>query len=170
MDFDGCRRPRPKCWGLAWPWAGGRTVGWHGPTAERSILGPRELRPRTWPWGNDPPEDGRLESLDLTIHSVTKERTTVHRTRCPAGPHRLLVRRRTPPRSEAQTGGELVGGRRRLVASSCGAPRPGGPGPRGLSSEKKIQKKCFTSVVDVTRRRCKAVDIGGKTIAQSRGF
>ena len=108
LDFDGGRRPRPKCWGLAWPWAGGRTVGRHDSTAERSIVGPRELRPRTWPWGNDPPEDGRL---DLTIHSVTKERTTVHRTRCPAGPHRLLVRRRTPPRPEAQTGGELVGSR-----------------------------------------------------------
>ena len=112
-------------------------MGRHDSTAERSIVGPRELRPRTWPWGNDPPEDGRL---DLTIHSVTKERTTVHRTRCPAGPHRLLVRRRTPPRREAQTGGELVGGRRHLVASSCGAPRPGGPGPRGLSSEKKSKK------------------------------
>ena len=51
----------PVLLGTCFAWGrAGRAVGlpWY-PTAEGPILGPRQHRPQTWSWGNDPPEDGQ---------------------------------------------------------------------------------------------------------------
>ena len=81
------------------------------PTAEGPILGPRQHRPQTWSWGNDPPENGQYGAVGRQL--------SAHRPRlCPPeavrgiGSHPTEVKRSRPisaaiggrdPRSRAAT-------------------------------------------------------------------
>ena len=103
----------PVLLGTCFAWGrAGRAVGlpWY-PTAEGPILGPRQHRPQTWSWGNDPPENGQ--------HGAVGRQLSAHRPRlCPpeavrgVGSHPTEVKRSRPtsaaiggrdPRSRAAT-------------------------------------------------------------------
>ena len=59
----------PVLLGTCFAWGrAGRAVGlpWY-PTAEGPILGPRQHRPQTWSWGNDPPEDGQNGRYEILV-------------------------------------------------------------------------------------------------------
>ena len=106
-------RGTPVLLGTCFAWErAGRAVGlpWY-PTAEGPILGPRQHRPQTWSWGNDPPENGQYGAVGRQL--------SAHRPRlCPpeavrgTGSHPTEVKRSRPisaaiggrdPRSRAAT-------------------------------------------------------------------
>ena len=67
-------------------WGGGTDAGL-GLTAERPILGPRQHRPRTWSWGNDPPEDGQNGRYEILV-SAQKQHERHRPSRPPFQPER----------------------------------------------------------------------------------
>ena len=72
----------PVLLGTCFAWGrAGRAVGlpWY-PTAEGPILGPRQHRPQTWSWGNDPPENGQYGAVGRQL-SAHRPRHFAHQKR-----------------------------------------------------------------------------------------
>jgi len=73
------------------------------PTAEGPILGPRQHRPQTWSWGNDPPENGQ--------HGAVGRQLSAHRPRlCPPEAVRGVGSRPTEVKRSRPTSA-AIGGR-----------------------------------------------------------
>ena len=110
-------RGTPVLLGTCFAWErAGRAVGlpWY-PTAEGPILGPRQHRPQTWPWGNDPPENGQ--------YSAVGRQLSAHRPRlCPPEAVRGVGSRPTEVKRSRPTSA-AIGGRdpRSRAATAEGA-------------------------------------------------